>query len=203
MRDVEKGAAGWNWEGPIGPQREIRGRDVIIGVLPAVRVLHLEGARHETQQLLRVLTSLGATGLPVPGRSVGDGRRQLLAITDDTYFLIDDAGEVAIADVSDAFHVALDASDAWTSLFLTGREATALLAKGCALDFHSSVFPPGACAAAGFAQIRAVIWRPGDDLMYGLMIGRSYALSFWHWLLEAADDYGCTDNHQLTHEARQ
>ena len=191
----------WDRKGPIGPPREIRGRDVMITVQRPGRIVYLQGPR-DGAGLSSLLASLGAINLPLSGHSAGDDQTRLLAITDDSFYLIQQACEPIVMHFADAFDVALNVTDAWTRISVCGRQAIALLAKGCALDFHSSAFPAGACAAVGFAQMRTVIWRPRDDFAYHMMIGRSYALSFWDWLLEAGEEYACMDNPQHTHEVR-
>lgn len=116
-----------------------------------------------------------------------------LAKTDDSFLLVGDAGAADIRSVAEAaFTVALDVSHAWTRLAVAGVNAAALLAKGCAVDFHPSAFPSDACAATGLAQMRVVIWRSGNEPHFDLMIGRSFARSLWDWLLEAAREYDCT-----------
>ena len=51
------------------------------------------------------------------------------------------------------------------------------------------MFAAGACCATGFARMRVVLWRPEVEARYEMLVGRSYALSLWHWLIDAAAQY--------------
>jgi sarcosine oxidase subunit gamma len=86
------------------------------------------------------------------------------------------------------FSIAVDASDTWTQLAIEGSASLDLLAKGCTLDLHPSVFSEGRCAVTRFAQVRCVLFRSGTS--FRLMIGRSYAHSLAEWLVEAAQEFG-------------
>jgi sarcosine oxidase subunit gamma len=131
---------------------------------------------------------VGLTDLPTPGRSGGRDGGQLLSIGPSIWLFV---GEPPTAGSSfgEAFDAAVDVSDGWTRLVVNGKRSTELLAKGCALDFHPSRFPPGSCAATGFARMRTIVWR-SLDARFDLLVGRSYALSFWDWLAEAALEFG-------------
>ena len=73
---------------------------------------------------------------------------------------------------------------------LSGREVRAALAKGCALDLDSRVFPPNACAQTAIAKINIVLDHVEPDV-FDVYCPRSYAGSFWHWITEAAAEYAC------------
>jgi len=145
-------------------------------------VRYLEGAR-----------SLAAA-LPSIGRSAGDARECLLGIGPDSWLFVAEDGATASRGMdADRFDVALDQSHAWTRLSVSGSNALAVLAKGCVLDLDPQQFPPGACACTGFARMRVVLWLPGEESRYDLLVGRSYALSLWEWLSEAALEFGCEE----------
>jgi sarcosine oxidase subunit gamma len=93
-----------------------------------------------------------------------------------------------------AFDVVLDMTAAWIRLGVSGSHAPRLIAKGCAVDLHPRCFPAGACAAAGLAGFRTIVWRP-DDEGFELWVSRSYALSFWSWLIDAAAEFGNGPTH--------
>ncbi len=40
------------------------------------------------------------------------------------------------------------------------------------------------------ARMRVVLWRPSMESRYEMLVGRSYALSLWCWLIDAAAEYG-------------
>jgi len=66
-----------------------------------------------------------------------------------------------------------------------GSRAHLLLSKGTGLDLHPRTFAPGRCAATGFGKIRVVVWRQELD-RFSLHVGRSFARSFWDWLVASA-----------------
>ena len=150
------------------------------------RLNHLEGAR-EGAPLAALLASLEIPALPALGRSGGTSEARMLAIGPDVFLLV--AQSPPAADLAQAFTAAVDLSDGWTRLVVTGAYAPDLLAAGCALDLHPRAFPPGACAVTGLAGMRTVVWRSADD-RFDLMVGRSYARSMWDWLIESAAEFG-------------
>ncbi len=50
-------------------------------------------------------------------------------------------------------------SDARAALRLSGPHVRDMLAKGCMIDLHPSVFPPGAAAMTSIAHIGVHLWR--------------------------------------------
>ena len=83
-----------------------------------------------------------------------------------------------------------DVSHGRAVLRVAGREVLAVLAKGCALDLDPRVFAVGACAQTAIAKINVILDRVAPDA-FDIYCPRSYAGSFWHWLTEAAAEYGC------------
>jgi sarcosine oxidase subunit gamma len=154
-------------------------------------ILHLEGPR-QGPGLAAALERLQLAELPASGRSGGGRGGQLLSIAPSTWLFVGEPA-VPVTFLDEAFDVALDMSDGWTRLVISGRRSTELLAKGCALDFHPSRFQPGACAATGFARMRVIVWR-SRDARFELFVGRSYALSLRAWLAEAALEFGVHRN---------
>lgn len=153
---------------------------------PGARLYHLEGAC-EGAPLAALLASLEIPALPALGRSGGTSEARMLAIGPDAFLLVTQSPTAT--DLTQAFTAAVDLSDGWTRLRVTGAHAPDLLATGCALDLHPRAFPPGACAVAGLAGMRTVVWRSADD-RFDLLVGRSYARAMWDWLLESAAEFG-------------
>ena len=63
------------------------------------------------------------------------------------------------------------------------------LAKGISIDLHPSVFPIGA-----FAQTRlhhtAILLERSGDIRFELYVLRTFAVSIWEWLIDAALPFG-------------
>lgn len=80
-------------------------------------------------------------------------------------------------------------------LNLTGPRTLDVLAQGCGLDLHRSVFTEGHCAMTELARLQVLIdrvpVRPAPTGgSYDIHVGRSYASSLWHFITTAATEYG-------------
>ena len=73
---------------------------------------------------------------------------------------------------------------------VTGPRARDLLAKGCPLDLHPSLFAKGACAQTVMAKAGVLIHAVDDGPTYDLYVLRSFAEYLWRWLEDAAQEYG-------------
>ena len=104
-----------------------------------------------------------------------------------------DAAEIA-AKLSKSLknqHIAInDLSGGQVTYRLVGEAAAALLAKGCTLDLHPSVFGPGQCAQSGLAKSAVLLTPLRDGSGYEIVVRRSFADYLWQWLLRAGRDYG-------------
>ncbi len=72
---------------------------------------------------------------------------------------------------------------------ISGPHSMDMLAKGCSLDLHPSVFQAGHCAQTSIAHVGVLLHRR-DDGSFDLYCARSYAQTLWHWLTEAGGEYG-------------
>ncbi len=86
----------------------------------------------------------------------------------------------------------VDQSHGKTRLRLAGGHARQVLAKGCRLDLHPSVFGPGRAAATQMAQVAALLLQRDDTPAYELVVGSSYAVPFLEWLTESAAEFAGT-----------
>ena len=151
------------------------GRDLSIAAAPACLVVHLEG----------LYSAVG--GAPPPRRCSPLGNGTVLSTGPETCLWL---GSGALpGELRQAFKAAIDVSCTWTAITVDGANATAVLRKGCAVDLHSRHFAEGDCAVTGMASMRVVLWKPGPLPSYGLLVSRSYAASFWDWLIDAAGEF--------------
>ena len=82
----------------------------------------------------------------------------------------------------------VDLSHSRVRLRITGSQTRALLAKGCPLDIES--LTAGDCATTHLGAITVTIhWRENDAC--DLYVSRSFAVSLWEWLFDAAGEFGC------------
>lgn len=72
---------------------------------------------------------------------------------------------------------------------IAGREARAVLEKGCGLDLHPRAFGPGRCAQTVFAKLPVIIDQVGAAPLYRLFVRRSAARWLAEWLIDAAQEF--------------
>lgn len=95
--------------------------------------------------------------------------------------------EAAFADSAVAV---FDVSHARTVIRVSGVGTRDLLAKSCRLDLHPRVFRAGACAQTNLGHFTVLLHCVDDNPTVDLYVARSYAVSFWEWLTEAAAEFG-------------
>jgi heterotetrameric sarcosine oxidase gamma subunit len=84
----------------------------------------------------------------------------------------------------------VDQSDGKAVLRISGPRAREVLAKGCSLDLHPSVFKPGSAGTTPVALIDCAIWQGDETPSYDLAVPTSFAESFWSWLTASSAEYG-------------
>jgi sarcosine oxidase, subunit gamma len=87
------------------------------------------------------------------------------------------------SDFPDAW-AAVDVSANRVCLELAGAGAADVLARGCALDLHPSVFPPGHCAQTLVGRAQVILWRVDADT-FRLLVRPSFADYLRAWLRDA------------------
>jgi sarcosine oxidase subunit gamma len=75
-----------------------------------------------------------------------------------------------------------------TRIFLDGPPARDVLAKGIPLDFHERVFTPGSFALTGLHHMPVLVHCVSAN-RFELYALRSYAMSVWDWLTDAALEF--------------
>jgi sarcosine oxidase subunit gamma len=86
-------------------------------------------------------------------------------------------------DYPDAW-AAVDVSANRVCLELAGEGAADVLARGCALDLHTSVFPPGRCAQTLLARAQVILYRIDEDT-FRLLVRPSFADYLGAWFRDA------------------
>jgi heterotetrameric sarcosine oxidase gamma subunit len=76
----------------------------------------------------------------------------------------------------------VDQSDAYGVLRLSGPALLDVLAKGVAIDLSAPAFPAGSVAVTAIAHIGATLWKVDEAPTIHVVVARSYAGSFLHWL---------------------
>jgi sarcosine oxidase subunit gamma len=86
---------------------------------------------------------------------------------------------------------ATDVSQALTRIQIGGPEVRDLLAKGCSLDLHPPLFPPGHAARTRFAGMPVVVCCTGTSA-FELIVTRSYTNYLLSWLADAELEFEAT-----------
>jgi len=81
-----------------------------------------------------------------------------------------------------------DVSHGRVALRLRGRDVRDALAKGCPLDLHPRTFPAGRCAQTAIGRVSVILDHVEPDV-FDVYCSRSFAGSFWHWIIEACAEY--------------
>ena len=81
-------------------------------------------------------------------------------------------------------------SDGRTVIRIAGPRARDALAKGLPIDLHARAFRPGDTALTMGAHIGLQIWQIDEAPTYEIAVFCGFAGSFWHFLTEAAAEFG-------------
>ena len=79
---------------------------------------------------------------------------------------------------------AVDVSANRVCFELVGEDVEDVLAQGCSLDLHPSVFAPGRCAQTLLAKAQVILHRR-DDETFRILVRPSYAPYVRTWLEDA------------------
>ena len=89
-----------------------------------------------------------------------------------------------------SMHAAVnDVSGGQIALRLDGNHVRDVLAKGCTLDLHPSVFGKGMCAQSNLAKANVLISMGHEPHTFDLIVRRSFSDYLLHWLKVAAAEY--------------
>jgi heterotetrameric sarcosine oxidase gamma subunit len=85
-----------------------------------------------------------------------------------------------------------DLSHARSFIELRGEAAREVLARGFALDLDPLVFGENAFAQTPVHHISTLLHRlPGEPSAFRILVLRTFARSFWEWLFETSEAFGC------------
>lgn len=165
---------------------------LVIAELAHLGKLNLRGG---TDILPVVKKHTGCTSLPSNNSTVTVGERTLVWLAPDEYLLLCEAGrETALhsqlmLDLGKVHAAVTNVTDALCAMSLRGSAVRQVLAKGCALDLHPSVFTAGMCAQTMLSHA-AVTMIAGQDNRFTLICRTSFAAYVHDWLMDAGLEYG-------------
>ena len=86
---------------------------------------------------------------------------------------------------------AVDVSAQRTTLRLRGARARDVLAKGCSIDLHPTVFRPGTAVQTMLGQAAVVLMPLSDNgTDYRILVRSSFARYLAEWLIDGAEEFG-------------
>jgi methylglutamate dehydrogenase subunit D len=121
------------------------------------------------------------------GLAAAENNRTLFRVGPSQYWAIGPEND-DIARMLDGHCAVIPLSSSRTRILLDGAPARQVLAKGIAIDFHAAAFTPGTFALTGVHHMPIAIHCFGADAFH-IYAMRSFAMSVWEWLTDAALEY--------------
>ena len=92
-------------------------------------------------------------------------------------------------ELSDIHALAIDVSDRWTTINLSGNKAIDVLSKGTSIDLDNSVFGTGACAQTTLWSVNVIIYKIDEKPTFDLFVDSTMAKFLWQWLEHSSKEY--------------
>ncbi|MEX0302964.1 MAG: sarcosine oxidase subunit gamma [Leisingera sp.] len=163
------------------------------GIVTDSTVLRIMPFRVKTTATAAALAPFGFTALPAPGRFAEAGDHCLAWAASNCWHLISSQPvtglEQELKRALSGLAAVSSAGGGLLRLQISGKDAGALMVKGCVLDLDR--FEPGHCAVTLMAHTRINLLRRGGT-EFDLLIPVSHAASFWEWLTMSAAEFGMT-----------
>ena len=142
-------------------------------------------------RILRKASSVLGADLPLEANTLAQGSDRTVFWMGPNEWLIhctmEEAGDL-LAKLRDALdgihHAAVDVSDYYTVLELSGPDAAALLSRGCPMDLHATEFVPGSCAQTRFGHASILLHRTGET-EFRIQVRWSYTEYVWDYIASA------------------
>jgi len=155
-------------------------------------LVHVEYREDDAESALALAGALGFA-LPTAGHAADKGFTRVIWAGPGRWLVTapEAAHGVLAAELAEAVTNAAvnDVSSSRTVLRLAGPVVRDLLASGCPLDFDAGVFKPGMAATSVVEHLTVTLDCLNGDT-FDVYVARGYAVSFWEWLLETAQEFG-------------
>lgn len=165
------------------------GRANTIGEIRGWSLLQVAGFR-ATIADLEATIARHLTAPPVQiGTALEIGSRVLMRTGPEQFWVLGPEGDDLVTplarDISGDIGALTSLSHSRARLFIEGKSARDVLAKGIPLDLDTDEFPVGRFALTGLHHTPILLWRSGAS-RYEIWAMRSFALALWEWLADAA-----------------
>jgi sarcosine oxidase subunit gamma len=111
------------------------------------------------------------------------GQRLAARLGPDEWLLVGPESEAPAS--PPGHHSLVDVSHRYAAFTVEGKDAPLVLAAGCPLDLHPSVFTAGSATRTLLGKAEIVLWRLGEAPSYRIECGRSFAPYVQRFLEEA------------------
>ena len=91
--------------------------------------------------------------------------------------------------ISDIHALALDVSDRWTAINVSGEKAIDVLSKGTTIDLDNSVFGSGSCAQTTLWTVNVIIYQIDEKPTFDIFVDSTMAKFLWQWLEHSSKEY--------------
>ena len=141
-----------------------------------------------------VSAALGVASLPATIGMAGEaGARRIFRTGPAHFWVTAPAADNLAARLQEVVPAAMGAvtplSHSRTRIFIEGEPAREVLARSIPLDFHPAAFVVGQFALTGIHHTPVLVHRSGEQ-RYEVYAMRTFALSVWEWLADAALPFG-------------
>jgi methylglutamate dehydrogenase subunit D len=132
--------------------------------------------------------------LPLGPQRVSNGVEAFIGIGPGVWLAVfEGAGPFMACDLASSLAglaFVADQTSAYAVLRVAGVSARDVLSRGAFIDFDPSVFGPGSAAVTMISHIGVNIWQIDDAPTFDVALFRSYAGSFWHWMMTTCAAHG-------------
>jgi sarcosine oxidase subunit gamma len=139
-------------------------------------------------------------GCPMPGHgltAVSQGARSIFRVGPERLWLAGPADDETLRRLDESAlapdAIVTEIGQSRTVVRVTGAAARGLLNRGLPIDLDAAVFPANAVAQSVIHHMPVLVHRVADvgDGGFDVYVTSDYAVSFWEWLTEAAQSFGC------------
>lgn len=164
---------------------------VSVAIASARHFFNIRGAAGDTVFTAAMDSLIGAP-LPLSSNTYVSGNLRAYWLGPDEWLLAaaPDNGVTAeiLSTVPDSNGSAVDVSDGYVQMTLTGVGARDVLAKGCTLDLHPHVFRSNQCAQTVVARAAVLLAANDEPGEIGIIVRRTFAEYLALWLRHSAEN---------------
>ncbi len=179
------------------------GTGVVLSEIPHPGLINVRGDASDKAFVAAVEKAIKLTPPTTPNTVAGEPSHiRMMWLGPDEWLVITQpgGGEPAMTALwqnlkGGKLHAAVtDSSEARTCIRIDGPRAREVLAKGCPIDLHPSVFSAGQAAQCIVAKCGVMLTQTAEtkntDATYELYVLRSFATYLWTWLEDASQEFG-------------